>query len=213
MLVALIAACAAVQSEPSTVPVEAAYRAEVWADNWFAMYIGDELVKEDSVPITTERSFNAERFGFDAQPGTVLSFVLKDFKQTDSGLEYIGRRNQQMGDGGFIAQVTHQATDQEVLVSSGDWKCLTIHTAPLNKECVSSPTPDEDCRFTEREAPAGWTDPAFDDSSWAPATVHTKTAVSPKGGYDQINWSPRAQFIWGDDLQSDNTVLCRVTLP
>ena len=38
--------------------------AEVWADNWFAMYIGDKLVLEDSVSITTERSFNAESFGF-----------------------------------------------------------------------------------------------------------------------------------------------------
>ena len=33
-------------------------KAEVWADNWFAFYSGDQLVKEDSVSITTERSFN-----------------------------------------------------------------------------------------------------------------------------------------------------------
>ena len=29
---------------------------EVWADNWFAFYLGESLVMEDSVPITTERS-------------------------------------------------------------------------------------------------------------------------------------------------------------
>ncbi len=40
--------------------------AEVWADNWFALYVNGELVGEVSVPITTERSFNAETFSFEA---------------------------------------------------------------------------------------------------------------------------------------------------
>ncbi|MBH0053119.1 hypothetical protein I6E74_02910 [Salinibacterium sp. SWN139] len=35
----------------------------------------------------------------------------KDFKETDSGIEYIGLANQQMGDGGLIAQVTDVADD------------------------------------------------------------------------------------------------------
>ena len=58
------------QAAPSTValPTSGAVRlkAEVWADNWFAFYLGDTKVAEDSVPITTERSFNAETFVFDA---------------------------------------------------------------------------------------------------------------------------------------------------
>ena len=44
----------------------ASFRADVWADNWFALYVNGELVGEDSVPITTERSFNAETITFDA---------------------------------------------------------------------------------------------------------------------------------------------------
>ena len=36
------------------------FTAQVWADNWFALYVNGELVGEDSVSITTERSFNAE---------------------------------------------------------------------------------------------------------------------------------------------------------
>ena len=40
--------------------------AEVWADNWFALYVNGELVGEDSTPITTERSFNAETITFTA---------------------------------------------------------------------------------------------------------------------------------------------------
>ena len=50
------------------------------------------------MPITTERSFNAETFVFNADYPLQLNFVAKDFKQDDTGLEYIGRRNQQMGD-------------------------------------------------------------------------------------------------------------------
>ena len=79
-------------------------RGDVWADNWFALYIGENLILEDSVPITTERSFNAETFTFSTDYPIQLNFIFKDFKENDTGLEYIGARNQQMGDGGFIAQ-------------------------------------------------------------------------------------------------------------
>ena len=77
-------------------------RCDVWADNWFAFYLGENAIAEDSVPITTERSFNAESFEFSGDYPLVLNFVVKDFKQDDSGLEYIGTRRQQIGDGGFI---------------------------------------------------------------------------------------------------------------
>ena len=213
MFIALLAACSAPQSTPSNVSVDETYLGEVWADNWSAMYIDDALVMEDSVPITTERSFNAEIFSFNAQSGDVLGFVLKDFKETDSGLEYIGQGNQQMGDGGFIAQFTEQASGEVVLASTSAWKCLTIHEAPLNKACESSATPDVDCTFTKSDEPEGWKAATFDDSAWPAATEHSKAAVSPKDGYDDISWSPSAKFIWGADLESHNTVLCRVTMP
>ncbi len=40
-------------------PGAVALRGEIWADNWFAFYLGENLIIEDSIPITTERSFNA----------------------------------------------------------------------------------------------------------------------------------------------------------
>ena len=94
-------------------------KGEVWADNWFAFYLGERLIIEDSTPITTERSFNAE---YPLQ----LNFVAKDFKADDTGLEYIGRRNQQMGDGGLIAQFTDVATGATVAVTNAAWRCLVI---------------------------------------------------------------------------------------
>ena len=42
------------------------FQAEVWVDNWFALYINGKKVGEDSVPITTERSFNSEKIKFTA---------------------------------------------------------------------------------------------------------------------------------------------------
>ena len=93
--------------------------AEVWADNWFALYVNGELVGEDSTPITTERSFNAETITFTAAYPLTIGIEAKDFKETNSGLEYIGERNQQMGDGGIIAQITDVGTGKIVAVTNG----------------------------------------------------------------------------------------------
>ena len=89
-------------------------KAEVWADNWFAFYVGDTKIAEDSVPITTERSFNADTFTFEARYPIEVNLVIRDYIQDDTGLEYIGTPNQQMGDGGFIMQLTDTATNRVV---------------------------------------------------------------------------------------------------
>jgi hypothetical protein len=187
------------------------FKAEVWADNWFALYANGELVGEDSVPITTERSFNAETITFEASYPLALAIEAKDFKETDSGIEYIGERNQQMGDGGLIVQVTDTATGQVVAVSSADWSTLVIHRAPLNKECEKDADPDTTCQTEIVDAPTGWTASDFDDSTWTAATVWSESDVSPKDGYDEIDWASNAQLVWGTDLETDNTVLLRYT--
>ncbi|MEO0322459.1 MAG: PEBP family protein [Myxococcota bacterium] len=188
------------------------YLAEVWADNWSAMYVGDVLVMEDSVPITTERSFNAEVFTFDATPPFQLNVVLKDYIENDSGLEYIGERNQQMGDGGYIAQLTDMSSGEVALVSNADWRCLTIHEAPLNTDCEGDANPLETCLSEISDEPEGWYAADFDDSAWVAASVYSEAEVSPRLGYDEITWNTDAELIWGADLQTHNTVLCRVTV-
>ncbi len=191
------------------------FRLEAWADNWFAAYLGTDLLVEDSVPITTERSFNAERVTFQADYPLHLNFVVKDFIENDSGLEYIGRGNQQMGDGGFIMQLTEIASGEVVAVSSKGWACTVVHQAPLDKGCEdeAEPVPGEGpCGFVVLDEPPGWTTPSFDDRGWTSATVHSEAAVDPKQGYDGIDWDARAELIWGPDLETDNTLLCRVTV-
>ncbi len=189
------------------------FKGEVWADNWFAFYLGEEKLVEDSVPITTERSFNAETFTFNADYPLVLNFVVKDFKENDTGLEYIGARNQQMGDGGFIAQFTNTSTGQVVAATSADWKCMVIHEAPLDKSCEAESNPvagQGPCGFIALDEPAGWKSAGFDDSAWTKATVYSESQVSPKDGYDQISWDSSANLIWTSDLETHNTLLCRL---
>jgi hypothetical protein len=201
---------ATTDSSPPGAPV--AFEAQVWADNWFSLYVNGELVGEDSVPITTERSFNAETITFSATYPLTVAMVAKDFKETDSGLEYIGTDRQQMGDGGLIAQITDTRTGEVVARTNGTWRGLVIHAAPTNTECESSADPDVDCQFVIVDEPAGWIDAEFDDSAWLAATEYTAEEVGAKDGYNEVAWAPEAKLIWSSDLKVDNTILWRVTV-
>ena len=190
------------------------FSADVWIDNWFVLRVNGEQVAEDSVPITTERSFNAERFSFEAERPFVLGLLAKDFKENDTGLEYIGTRRQQIGDGGAIVQIK-DASGALVAVSNAEWQCLPIHVAPLDTACADETdlvAGEGACGFEASAEPDGWDAPGFDASAWPQATVHTAAAVDPKQGYDEVEWAGEAQFVWGPDLQRDNTVLCRLTV-
>ncbi|MEP2642030.1 PEBP family protein [Roseobacter sp.] len=197
----------------SAVPIYAEpFSADVWADNWFEMRIDGTQVAQDSVPITTERSFNAESFTFEATRPFVVGLVAKDFKENDTGLEYIGSRRQQMGDGGVILQIRDQA-GALAAVSNAGWQCLVIHSAPLDKSCEGSSNPvagEGACTFEASEEPDGWDQAGFDASDWPQAAVYSERDVGPKDGYDDITWAHNAELIWGPDLEQSNTVLCRL---
>ncbi|MCX2840908.1 YHYH protein [Microbulbifer thermotolerans] len=191
------------------------FRLEAWADNWFSAYLGDRLLVEDSVPITTERSFNAEVVDFIAQYPLHLNLIIKDFRENDTGLEYIGTPRQQMGDGGFILQITDLDTNKVIAHSDNSWKCKVIHRAPLNEACAAEQNPKAGvapCTNQIEPEPEGWMTTAFDDSQWPFAVEHSASEVGPKEGYNRINWAPQAKLIWGGDLKKDNTLLCRVTI-
>lgn len=190
--------------------------ADIWADNWFQMHVNGVEVVEDSVPITTERSFNAQTVTFSAELPMTIAIMAKDFKQNDTGLEYIGTRRQQMGDGGLIAQVRDATTGDVVAVTNGEMRCLVVHHAPVDRACRDARDPvagEGPCGFVKTDVPAGWTTPEFDDSQWPFATEHSVRDVRPRDGYDRIDWDTSARLIWSDDLVLDNTLLCRLTVP
>ena len=189
--------------------------AEIWVDNWFEMYADGEKVLEDSVPITTERSFNAETVTFTAELPLTIAIVAKDFKENDSGLEYIGTRRQQTGDGGMIAQLTDAETGEVVAVTDAGMRCVVVHRAPVDLACADETDPvagEGACDFVETAIPSGWTTADFDDGAWPAATEHGAAQVDPKGGYDRIAWDASARLVWSEDLVLDNTVLCRMTV-
>jgi hypothetical protein len=144
-----------------------------------------------------------------------FNFIVKDFKENDSGLEYIGTNRQQMGDGGLIAQFTNADTGELIAVTDSAWACMVIHEAPLDKACEKTANPvagQSPCGFTALKEPIGWKDASFDDSVWSNASVYSAQQVSPKDGYNEITWNSSAKFIWGPDLETNNTVLCRLTV-
>ena len=189
--------------------------AEIWVDNWFAMSVNGAPLIEDSVPFKTERSFNAERVTFSADLPATVAFEFRDFRENDTGLEYIGTGRQQVGDGGAIVQFTDAETGAVLNVSDSNWKCMVINHAPMDEACANESDPkvaEGLCAADIADAPFGWTDPDFDDSLWAAATEHSVREVRPKDGYDEVDWKPSAKLIWSDNLKLDNTVLCRAII-
>jgi hypothetical protein len=188
------------------------FTAEVWADNWFSLTVNGEPVGEDSVPITTERSFNAETIEFQASYPLTIALVSKDYREDDSGLEYIGTDRQQMGDGGVIAQITDGTTGEVVAVTGPGWRGLVIQRAPLDVACEKAADPATECTFEASPEPDGWTDADFDDADWFEATTFTAEEVGAKEGYTEIEWDPSAELIWAESLKQDNTILWRTTV-
>lgn len=188
------------------------FTAEVWADNWFALYVNGKKVGEDSVPITTVRSFNAEKITFTATYPLTIGIIGKDYVENASGLEYIGTSRQQIGDGGLIAQIRDNATGRVIAVTSGTWKARVLERAPLNPACVTSTNPLTDCTSSTVATPKDWAAATGTTKGWVNATVYTPEQVGVKDGYSTISWDPRARLIWGPDLKLDNTILFRTTV-
>jgi hypothetical protein len=188
---------------------------EIWVDNWFSLTVNGEPLIEDSVAYNTERSFNAERVTFAANLPITLAFEVRDFKENDTGLEYIGTDRQQMGDGGMIAQFRDAATSKILAATDKAMRCLVVHRAPLDRACADEANPVAGqgvCNFSETAFPDNWMASDFDDSSWPAAVEHSAADVSPKDGYDEITWDQSAKLVWSEDLVQDNTLLCRMTI-
>ena len=211
LLVAVLSVGTTTVASATTKAKTLSFTAEVWADNWFALYANGKKVGEDSVSITTERSFNSEVITFTASYPLTLGLVAKDYIANDSGLEYIGSPRQQIGDGGIIAQVRESKSGKFVAATGSKWRTLVIHKAPLNQECVTSSNPTMDCKFEKSTEPKGWSASTYKDSKWSLAAVFTEEEVGVKDGYSSIRWNPSAKLIWGSDLKLDNTILMRYT--
>lgn len=211
----ILAICLALLFLPTPAPTQAAvakniaFQAEVWADNWFSLYINGKYVGEDSVPITTEKSFNSEKIKFSATYPLTIGVIAKDFTENSTGLEYIGKPNQQIGDAGIIVQIREVVSGKVIAYTGRDWKVFTINKAPLNPECATSAKPNTDCKYLNSTTPSKWSTNTFKDSGWKNASEYSKEVVGVKEGYFDFNWAPQALLVWSSDLKLDNTILLR----
>jgi len=187
------------------------FQAEIWVDNWFELYVNGKKIAQDSVPITTERSFNSAKVKFTATYPFTVGIMARDYTENASGLEYIGKSNQQIGDGGFVLQIRELAKNTVIGVTDKTWRTLVINKAPLNPECVTSSKPLTDCKSQQIATPSSWTQKTYKDKQWFNATEYSKDEVGVKDGYFDISWSPLARLIWSGDLKLDNYLLLRKT--
>ena len=77
-----------------------------------------------------------------------------------------------------------------------------------------SASPLARCEALHVREPNDWAQPTFDDSTWPRATVYTRAQFGPKEAYTSIeSLFGSARFVWSRNLNIDNLVLLRRTVP
>ena len=92
--------------------------------------------------------------------------MVKTLDYCASGLEYIGSRKQQIGDGGIILQIREVASGKVVGQTTKKWKVFTTNTAPTNSNCEKSQNPLQECLYKNIAIPEKWKTATFNDSTF-----------------------------------------------
>lgn len=170
-------------------------RANVYADNWFMLYINGELVAVDSIRFLPHNVISVDVL---PQYPMTLAVMAKDNADPQTGMEYA---NTQIGDAGFILKLG------DGTVTDASWQALRISHGPVDGDTQHP-------RVENSDVPENWFGIDFDDGGWKSAHEYTIEEVDPKQPYFEHDFAD-AMFIWTDDLALDNTVLFRkvVTAP
>lgn len=163
-------------------------RLNVYADNWFALYVNGRLVAVDPIEFTPH---NVVSVDFLPEYPMTIAVLAKDNADPKTGLEY----GSSIGDGGFCLKFA------DGTVTDGRWKARSFFHGPLKGD-VSSP------KVRREKLPDNWWAVDFDDSQWGNAREFSVQEVDPKQPYFDHDFAG-AKFIWSDDLALDNTVVFR----
>lgn len=164
-------------------------KANMYADNWFVMYINGELAAVDSIKFMPHNVVSVDMLP--AYPMTI-AVMAKDNADSQTGMEYA---NTNIGDAGFILKFG------DGTVTNADWKAKSFSQGPINHD-TSNP------RVENQPIPENWYAVDFDDSSWGNAKEYTQRQVGPKQPFFEHDFQGAA-FIWTDDIELDNTVIFR----
>jgi hypothetical protein len=163
-------------------------QANMYADNWFMLYVNGKLVAVDSIDFLPHNVVSVDLL---PEYPMTIAVLAKDNADPKTGCEY-GR---QIGDGGFILKFA------DGTVTDGTWKAKCFSHGPIDRDTANP-------RVRQEPLPADWFTPGFDDASWAAATEYTQERIDPKPPFFEHDFKG-AKWIWTSDLDLDNTVVLR----
>ena len=166
-------------------------RANVYADNWFMMYINGRLVAVDPIDFIPHNVVSVDLL---PEYPMTIAVMAKDNADPRTGMEY----GNHIGDGGFILKFG------DGTVTNATWRAKSFFRGPLNHDTVNP-------KVEHTPIPANWFAVDFDDSGWERATEYTEERVNPKEPFYKADFQG-AKFIWTGDLDLDNTIIFRTRI-
>ena len=164
-------------------------RANVYADNWFQLYVNGQLVAVDSIAFVPHNVISVDILP--AYPMTI-AVLARDNADPKTGMEYA---NTNIGDGGFILKFA------DGTVTDGSWKAKCFSHGPVGGDTTNP-------RVENTPLPDDWFAVDFDDSGWGRARQYSEQEIDPKQPFYEADFAG-AKFIWTDDVKLDNTVVFR----
>ena len=163
----------------------------VYADNWFILYVNGRLVAVDPIQFTPH---NVVSVDFLPEYPMTIAVMAKDNADPKTGMEY----GTNIGDGGFILKFG------DGTVTNASWKAKSFFKGPLNHDTANP-------KVEHTPIPEKWWAVDFDDSKWANAKEYAEEQVNPKQPYFEADFKG-AKFIWTEDIDLDNTVIFRTKI-
>lgn len=163
----------------------------VYADNWFMLYVNGRLVAVDPIQFTPH---NVVSVDFLPEYPMTIAVLAKDNADPMTGLEY----GSSVGDGGFILKFA------DGTVTNASWKAKNFFHGPINGDTANP-------QVKQEPLPANWWAVDFDDSAWKNAKEYSVEEVDPKQPYFENDFEG-AKFIWTDNLALDNTIIFRTKI-
>lgn len=160
----------------------------VYADNWFILYVNGRLVAVDSIQFTPH---NVVSVDFLPEYPMTIAVLAKDNADPKTGMEY----GTSIGDAGLCIKFA------DGTVTNATWKAKNFFHGPVNGDTANP-------KVIQESLPANWWAIDFDDSTWKNAKEYTVEEVDPKQPYFDNDFEG-AKFIWTDDIALDNTVIFR----
>jgi phosphatidylethanolamine-binding protein (PEBP) family uncharacterized protein len=163
----------------------------LYADNWFLLYINGRLVAVDPIQFTPHNVVSVDLL---PEYPMTIAVLAKDNADPKTGMEY----GSNIGDGGFCLKFA------DGTVTNSEWKAKNFFHGPLNRNTANP-------QVKQEPLPANWWAVGFDDSAWKNAKEYTVEEVDPKQPFFDNDFEG-AKFIWSDDIALDNTVIFRTRI-